>query len=409
MRMRERTSRVTEAPHSTGVGHASGPDAARKPSGPAQADALRHDERSACPLAAPSDGVFAFAKIPILPAEAASAELPATTRAPALQGGRPLARAAPDYFAPRFGFDFSKVRIHDDAAAHRLAAQLEAEAFTRADHIAFARDRYAPHTHPGRRLLAHELTHVVQQARGAATGLQPRPRVAAPSDAAEREADVIALDPVRPGLWSVTQRSSSAVHLQPAPKAKPKAKDKEEEKPAPTPPKVTLATVEETVGLLTSELAAKAFTAYSSPLAGHEDELIAAFDGQKLSAWIGLAIIAQESSFANQANNPSLDERNEANPFSVHFTSPTKWPKGCGKNALLIADAGKSYAPSEKVNKQCAAKGHRLPTFAESAKAAAKVVATKGLAAYREAGGYEQDLNARLNNILQRIHLAPKK
>src|SRR4029450_8482605 len=99
--------------HATGVGHASEPDAARQPYGAAHADALRHDERSACPLAAPSDGVFAFAKIPILPAEAASAELPATTRAPALQGGRPLARAAPDYFAPRFGFDFSKVRIHD--------------------------------------------------------------------------------------------------------------------------------------------------------------------------------------------------------------------------------------------------------------------------------------------------------
>jgi hypothetical protein len=171
---------------------------------------------------------------------------------------------------------------------------------------------------------------------------------------------------------------------------------------------VTLDTIEHTFGPLTKEIAAQVFAAYDSPLAGHESELISAFDEAGLSAWIGLAIIAQESSFANRSNNASLDERNEANPFSVHFTAPQKWPKGCAKNALLIAAQGQNYEPEEKVGKNCAAKDHRLPTFADSAKAAAKIVKEKGFAVYREEPGYEKDLNQRLNNIVRKIGLTPK-
>jgi len=197
-----------------------------------------------------------------------------------------------------------------------------------------------------------------------------------------------------------------------APKKKEDAPKKKEDAPkkkddVSKTPSVTLKTVEETFGPLTKEIGVKVFSAYESPLAGNESELISAFQGQGLSAWIGLAIIAQESSFANQSNNPDVDERNKANPFSVHFTSPKKF-KGCGKNALLIAAPGENYTPSDKVGQKCAAADHRLPTFAESAKAAAKIVKEKGFAAYREEPGYEKDLDQRLNDILRRIKLAPK-
>ena len=342
---------------------------------------------------------FDFARVPISPdGETAAVRAAEAAVSEERHGGRPLDRSTRDYFEPRFGVDFARVRIHDDGAAHRSAALLHAEAFTRGDHLSFGQGRYSPDTSEGRTLFAHELTHVVQERRGSATGMQHRPYLAAPSDAAEQEADAIARGAAQQGPWPVTQRPSSVLHLTPQKKSK---------KPDPEIPKVTLDTVEKVFGPLTKEIVTNVFAAYGSPLGGHESELISAFGAHKLSAWIGLAIIAEESSFANRKNNPNLDERNEANPFSVHFTSPKKWP-GCGRNALLIADPGKTYEPSEKVGKKCAATGHRLPTFAESADASAKAVATNGLAAYREEGGYEPDLNARLNDILKRIKLTPK-
>ncbi len=345
-----------------------------------------------------ADHAFDFTRIPISSSgETAAVRAAEAAASEEWHGGRPLDRSTRDYFEPRFGADFSYVRIHDDGVAHRSAALLHAEAFTRGEHVSFGQGRYSPCTTEGRILLAHELTHVVQERRGSATGLQLRSRVAAPSDAAEQEADAIARGAARPGPWPVTQRPTSVLHLTPQKKSK---------EPGPEIPKVTLDTVEKVFGPLTEDIVTKVFTAYGSPLGGHEGELISAFGAHRLG-WVGLAIIAQESSFANQKNNRDLDERNEANPFSVHLTSPTKFPEGCKRNALLIADPGKTYEPSEKVGKKCAATGYRLPTFAESANASAKIAA-KGLAAYREQGGYEKDLNARLNDILKRIKLTPK-
>ena len=63
---------------------------------------------------------------------------------------------------PRFGQDFGNVRVHTNETAARSAATLRAAAYTVGSHIAFAPERYAPHTGAGRRLLAHELAHVVQ-------------------------------------------------------------------------------------------------------------------------------------------------------------------------------------------------------------------------------------------------------
>jgi hypothetical protein len=62
-----------------------------------------------------------------------------------------------------FGYDFSHVRVHSGELAQRSAAATNAEAYTVGQDIVFASGRYAPMSSPGRRLLAHELTHVVQQ------------------------------------------------------------------------------------------------------------------------------------------------------------------------------------------------------------------------------------------------------
>jgi hypothetical protein len=65
----------------------------------------------------------------------------------------------------RFGYDFSTVRVHDDARADAAAGELHADAFAVGDDVAFARGLYAPATDRGRELLAHELAHTVQQRR----------------------------------------------------------------------------------------------------------------------------------------------------------------------------------------------------------------------------------------------------
>jgi hypothetical protein len=78
--------------------------------------------------------------------------------------GRPLDGLTRAYFEPRFGRDFSQVRVHADDRAAESAQGVGALAYAVGPHIAFARGRYAPASLTGQALLAHELAHVVQQA-----------------------------------------------------------------------------------------------------------------------------------------------------------------------------------------------------------------------------------------------------
>lgn len=77
--------------------------------------------------------------------------------------GESLGAASQDFFAARFGHDFSRVRIHADARAAESAKDVGARAYTVGNHIAFGAGRYSPATVEGQRLLAHELTHTIQQ------------------------------------------------------------------------------------------------------------------------------------------------------------------------------------------------------------------------------------------------------
>ena len=78
-------------------------------------------------------------------------------------GGRPLDPATRAFMEPRFGYDFSRVRVHSGATADRSARDINARAYTTGHNIVFGAGRFAPGTHEGRRLIAHELMHVVQQ------------------------------------------------------------------------------------------------------------------------------------------------------------------------------------------------------------------------------------------------------
>ena len=78
-------------------------------------------------------------------------------------GGTALPNEVRAYFEPRFGRDFSQVRVHADGVAAVGAQAVQARAFTFGRDIVFGADEYSPATAEGKRLVAHELTHVVQQ------------------------------------------------------------------------------------------------------------------------------------------------------------------------------------------------------------------------------------------------------
>lgn len=113
----------------------------------------------------------------------------------ALEGpGRPLEPALRHHMEQRLGSDFSRVRVHADAAAEKSARDISAHAYTVGQDVVFGADRYAPDTDEGRRLLAHELTHVVQQS-GVNANLARVHRKAAPPSEIEMPAEyAFALD-----------------------------------------------------------------------------------------------------------------------------------------------------------------------------------------------------------------------
>jgi hypothetical protein len=105
--------------------------------------------------------------------------------------GAPLDNGARSFMEERFQHDFSRVRVHTGETAARAAASLNAAAFTVGNSIWFGRQRYQPGSPGGLRLLAHELSHTIQQ-RGRAPSAQASLLVGSLSDPAERAADRVA-------------------------------------------------------------------------------------------------------------------------------------------------------------------------------------------------------------------------
>ncbi len=89
--------------------------------------------------------------------------IPAIVHAALRSPGEPLGSGTKYFFESRFGHEFSRVRIHANETAAESARAINALAFTVGTDVVFAAGRYAPDTTAGKRLLAHELTHVVQQ------------------------------------------------------------------------------------------------------------------------------------------------------------------------------------------------------------------------------------------------------
>jgi hypothetical protein len=110
-------------------------------------------------------------------AEATEFDIALSTVSEVLQSsGLPLDPVTGERMTQRFGHDFSRVRVHTDARANESAQAVNANAYTVGQHIVFAAGRYAPSTLAGQKLLAHELTHVIQQNAASETWLQRQAR-----------------------------------------------------------------------------------------------------------------------------------------------------------------------------------------------------------------------------------------
>ncbi|MDO0924666.1 DUF4157 domain-containing protein [Streptomyces sp. TG1A-8] len=163
----------------------------------------RHPERAAVPR---SDAVIALqrlignAAVGEMLGRAAAEHADAAERRSALvrgvlrSPGRPLDGPVRADMEATLGADFSDVRLHTDRAAHESAASVAAQAYTSGSHIVFQRGRYDTASDSGREVLAHELTHVLQQRRGPVAGTDTGGGLAVsdPSDRFEREAERVA-------------------------------------------------------------------------------------------------------------------------------------------------------------------------------------------------------------------------
>lgn len=144
--------------------------------------------------------------------------------------GQPLEAALRREMERTLGRDFSRVRIHQDSQAANAAAARNALAYTEGEDIMFAAGQYRPNTPEGRRLIAHELAHVVQQRARIATGVQRRPPWLDRSDKLERDAED-GVAPRRPGS-TMTRREFLENVIPPARKQPPAAAQVKDERAA---------------------------------------------------------------------------------------------------------------------------------------------------------------------------------
>jgi hypothetical protein len=130
--------------------------------------------------------------------------------------GMPLQRATRDHMENAFGTDFGGVRVHTDSQAARAANDINAEAFTHGQDVFFGANRFQPDTPDGQKLLAHELTHTVQQRNSSPAPAASDLSISHPNDAAEVEAEQVANRVVARSMAPSAVSPASPVSVSPA-------------------------------------------------------------------------------------------------------------------------------------------------------------------------------------------------
>ena len=144
--------------------------------------------------------------------------------------GQPLDPPTRAFMEPRFGHDFSQVRVHTDARAAESARAVNAQAYTVGQNIVFATVQYTPGESRNKRILAHELAHIIQQS----TSMRRLPdklEVTNPADASEREAEAAAQAIMQERTFDLTSTGPMRIARAPTFKnCKSKEKGKENER-----------------------------------------------------------------------------------------------------------------------------------------------------------------------------------
>ena len=160
--------------------------------------------------------------------QAAPAAIPSVVHDVLRSSGEPLDAATRTLMEPRFGHDFSRIRIHTDAQAAESARAVNALAYTVGEDVVFGRGQYRPGSRDGQQLIAHELTHTIQQVAGTS------PRESGRSERRlESEAEAVSRAAVEGGDVRVGSSSPVSLSRQTAPSTAPAAG------PAATPTTVT--------------------------------------------------------------------------------------------------------------------------------------------------------------------------
>src|SRR5262245_21199079 len=128
-----------------------------------------------------------------LAAEAFGSPVPSIVSTVLNSPGAPLDPSTRAFMEPRFGRDFSSIRVHTDSLAAESARAVKSRAYTVGQDIVFGAGFFNPSRNEGRRLIAHELAHTIQQ-RGQASGAPQMEslQIGEPNDSYEREADDVA-------------------------------------------------------------------------------------------------------------------------------------------------------------------------------------------------------------------------
>ena len=149
------------------------------------------------------------------PAKTALASAPPIVHEVLNSPGQPLESATRNFFEPRFGHDFGKVRVHTDQRASESASDVNALAYTVGNHVVFASGRYDPSHPTGRGLLGHELAHTVQQQDSTdASAAVGNLIIGDADDLAEKQADAISSAALEGGALPGAQISHGGKRLQ---------------------------------------------------------------------------------------------------------------------------------------------------------------------------------------------------
>ena len=149
---------------------------------------LQSQRETAPPVPSVRTALLRRAAVNASPANAVPSLVHEVLRSP----GQPLNAATRAFMEPRFGHDFSGVRVHTDAKAVEAARAVNARAYTVGENVVFGAGQFMPTDHTRQRLLAHELTHVIQQSNNQTALQHSSLAISKPDDASEREADQIA-------------------------------------------------------------------------------------------------------------------------------------------------------------------------------------------------------------------------